>query len=76
MQTMGIRESHGVVIVYYGVNASGDPPGWIHRPGNACGGVNLMASDRWELFPSKEVAEEAEHIPCGTCYPDNGGRDG
>ena len=57
---------HGVVIGYYEVGA-GELVG-IHRPDGCQWGQEAMKADNWQLFPNLDVAREAGHYICQTCF--------
>ena len=63
---MAIKDTHGVVIAYYGVEQDGPPA--FHSPKGCRWGPEAMKSDAWELFPSFEVAFEGNVAPCNVCF--------
>ena len=54
---MAIKDTHGVVVAYYGVELSGLPA--FHRLNGCQWGRKAMRSEAWELYPSAEIAREA-----------------
>ena len=63
---MAIKDTHGVVVAYYGVELSGPPA--FHSLTGCRWGRDAMKSDAWELYPSFEVAFEAKVAPCNVCF--------
>ena len=61
---MGVRDTHGVVVVRVSSGA-------IHRPdtGYHHGGDALASETDWELFPNLTTAREAGHWACIVCFP-------
>ena len=66
---MAIKDSHGVVVAYYGRYETLEPR--THRVDSNCQwGPVAMKSNFWELFRNRELTEAFQIKPCPNCFPD------
>ena len=65
---MAVRDSHGVLVAYFGFNGSVCPA--IHRPYNCRWNASHLVWEHTELFPDLESARASGYYFCGICLPE------